>query len=84
MATWVHHMKSQGASVQLSVFADDRTLWSSVLNELANVVHESEAGDQVFGFSLNNARGDFFCKCSRSRATALKAWSCSSQRRWPV
>ena len=84
MATWVHHMKSQGASVQLSVFADDRTMWSSALNELQIAVRESEAMDQVFGFSLNNAKCEFFCKCSRSRAAALKAWSSSSQRRWPV
>ncbi|CAE7451987.1 unnamed protein product [Symbiodinium natans] len=84
MATWVHHLKATGPTVHFSVFADDRTLWSDTLGNLQKAVAESDIIDKVFGFNLNGKKCEFFCKCSRSKAAGLKAWSISSNRKWPV
>ena len=84
MTVWYWHIKASAPQVCVSVFIDDRTLWSSDWRQLCLSLEASSRIEEALGLSLNHSKCELFCKCSSFQLVSVKRWNHESHRNWKV
>ena len=84
MTVWYWHIKASAPQVCVSVFIDDRTLWSSDWRQLCLSLEASSRIEEALGLSLNHSKCELFSKCSSFQLVSVKRWNHESHRNWKV
>ena len=84
MSTWYWHVKTLAPLIRMSIFIDDRTLWSDNRHELFRALEASAVVEQALGLQLNHTKCEIFHKGNKSQLIALNTWCVNTNRNWSI